>query len=347
MNYMFRRKIKKLPKSQSLIDYTPSTFDYIYESICKQLLLEDSNNFPVSKGLLDDIDKQIKWAIGSNKDLVKRYSIDDIIDLTKSNQWRFLDQFKQCVNYIKTHNMKLNLWIIFTNCKNKQIFFDVLKNNTNINTEKIESMFAELNSKRNAYTSFTDYQNDIYVFIHSGIEYTYIRSIVEHELNHYLQRVLNIDSITKRGLWREDNVKLLSKLTEDQRLFCYKLFINLNNKENYDYLKYIFSSREFEPHITDTNNILEIEYRKYLKTNKFVDNMLLREQWLNNFLISIESDDYVGSKIMFNHTKNIHLFGVIRFLLLIKNIWDINCSEKRYNYIIDCLREHFKDFKIE
>lgn len=280
---------------------------------------------PIPKQFFIDVCKNIK----TKKFQILKYSYQKIANLLDNYQYEYADDFKN-------HLIKGGVLYIISskyisdNLDNKQmntIYNELLKT---FNEEEIENIIYKISTDVSGLTSTLDDFNpiifkNVFIFINQNrIINRSWSSTLEHEITHFIQRIVGPEKTFKR---LKDIPGNSYQIYMNNKEFFDKIFANKVNKNVCEFIHYILKTKE--QHESIKHILMEFQ-RYYERNNKekssFKDDILTKKQninkrmiWLNNFLNSL-NNVYFKSK---NWEEKI---------LLINKNWNELSNEQKIKY---------------
>lgn len=324
--------------------------------------VEEKTTTPIPKDFFINICKNIK----TKEFQILHYSFKEISSLLDNYNYENIEEFKNNLN-------NGNLYIISSkqisdNLTNDEMIkiYNLLLNT--FNEDEIEKIIYECGKNVKGVTSSLkiiddiNSYNNIFIFLNQNkIVKRSWTTTLEHEITHFIQRIIGHEKSLKRSVEIPGNgygLYLKHKNILD------KIFNidgdNRPNNEILEFIKYIIKPVEQD---TSFKHICMQFQREYERNNKeitshkndsrLIKNFKQREQWINNFLDKISNHNYFNSlqwknnlNLIKNNFEDLSLnekikydliHAIIGFLIYDNILPEKNIKEKIIN--------HFKSFK--
>lgn len=326
--------------------------------------VEDKETTPIPKEFFIDICKNIK----TREFQILKYSYNQISNMLTNYQYEFAEDFKNNLKDKDGYLYIISSKQISDNLTNDQYIeiYNILS--MTFSEDEISNIIDKCSQEVTGITStlkiFDKTYKDVFIFINQNkIVKRSWTSTLEHELTHFVQRIVGFDKSLKR-------TTLIAGKAYDLYIKNKEFFDNLFNISNNSNKLLFDSILEFIYYITkqaeqdQSLKHIEMEFqREYERHNKEISsykddpilqkNINQRMNWLtntitkitdNNFLKSIEwknklnliEQDFdnlsINNKIIYNYT-----YAIIGYLIYKKLVSERNINERLFN--------HFKTFK--
>ena len=266
--------------------------------------VEEKTTTPIPKDFFIDICKNIK----TKEFQILVYPFEKIVSMLDNYDYELIEDFKNNLKngklyIISSKQISYNL----TNSERIKIYNLLLDT---FNEDEIEKIIYEcgksvkgITSSLKIFDNINSY-NNIFIFINQNkIVKRSWTTTLEHELTHFIQRVIGYEKTLKKSIEIPGNGYGLYLKHKD---FFDKLF-NLQDDKSpqnniLEFIKYVIKPVEQD---TSFKHICMQFQREYERTNKeissykddehLIKNFVQRENWLNTFLNKISNDNYFNS----------------------------------------------------
>ena len=324
--------------------------------------VEEKTTTPIPKDFFINICKNIK--IKEFQILV--YPFEKIVLLLDNYDYELIEDFKNNLKNGKLYIISSKQ--ISNNLTNSEMIkiYNLLLDT--FNEDEIEKIIYEcgknvkgITSSLKIFDNFNSYKN-IFIFINQDkIVKRSWTTTLEHELTHFIQRVIGYEKTLKRSIEVPGNGYGLYLKHKD---FFDKLF-NLQDDEKpnnnvLEFIKYIIKPVEQDTSFKHICMQFQREYERnnkeissYKNDKRLIKNFEQREKWLNVFLNKITNNEYFNSdewknnlKLIKNNYEELSLNDKIKYdlihaiigFLIYENILPEKCTKEK-------IAHHFKTFK--
>lgn len=266
--------------------------------------VEENETTPIPKQFFIDICKNIK----TKQFQILKYPFEKILKLLNDYNYEFIEEFKN--NLVNGNLYIISSKQISDNLSNTEMFkiYNLLLNT--FNEDEIEKIIYEcgkeisgVTSSLNVFNNIDNY-NNIFIFLNQNkiIKRSWTTTL-EHELTHFVQRIVGHEKSLKRSIEIPGNGY---GLYLKNKQFFDKLFNIKNDKKIsnniLEFIKYIIKPVQQD---TSFKHIVMQFQREYQRTNKEISsfkgdvrlskNFAQRLNWLNQFLNKFSKSDYFDS----------------------------------------------------
>lgn len=322
--------------------------------------VEEKETTPVPKQFFIEICKNIK----TKKFQILTYPYEKILEMLDNYQYELIDDFKN--NLINGTLYIISSKQISDNLLNSEMnnIFNILSNN--FNEDEIEQIIQQCSKNVKGITStlklFDFKYKNIFIFINQDKIVNRSWTItLEHELTHFIHRIIGYEKSLKRSAEIPGNGYGL--YLQNKQFF--DMIFNINDDQKIsnnilEFIKYIIKPREQD---TSIKHILMNFQREYERNNKEIssfkndpklkNNINQRINWLNNLLEKISNKSYFQSSEWKENLNLINqdwnnlsindkmkydfIHAIIGYLIYNKILFQRNIKQK--------LTEHFQTFK--
>ena len=324
--------------------------------------VEENETTPIPKQFFIDICKHIK----TKQFQILKYPFEEILKLLNDYNYEFIEELKN--NLVNGNLYIISSKQISDNLSNTEMFkiYNLLLNT--FNEDEIEKIIYEcgkeisgVTSSLNIFNNIDNY-NNIFIFLNQNkiIKRSWTTTL-EHELTHFVQRIVGHKKSLKRSVEIPGNGYVLYLKNKQ---FFDKLFNIKNDKKIsnniLEFIKYILKPVQQD---TSFKHIVMQFQREYQRTNKEISsfkgdvrlskNFEQRLNWLNKFLNKFSKSDYFDSIEWKNNLQLIQnnyddlllnekikydlIYAIIGYLIYENILPNKNFKDKLIN--------HFKTFK--